>query len=440
MFASQTQVSRTADIFAGYVIASHVSVHLFRAFLFASHSVPSFFAGSRAIGALPAPGADTTSGRGITRTIIHAFAMRVTILAVKTLQAFCFASNPSPVCLAVAMPGDGVTVHSILLHTVANLIASVPEEALFTTILAQRAGETSRTRARAILRIAGRIIETLAFALAVLAVRLVVAWTIAQYTDPSGRTIAPPILGRAGSSVLAGTHLRAILAEGVLWTQLAAILAAVSGRADASAVDGRTLRVILAVAVILAVLAIHVKGTRSGASLAVPSHLTRALPGPRMAQFCIVVLAFANLCAIAPVETIVASTLTAPFTYPARTAYAGAVTRIAGSIVFAGAIICAIQSERTRGTDLQTLVIVKAWLALALARHVMTTGTVIAIAGLRTVLAPETFRTSIRANRTRPARSTVALTGQGTASSTVLTTALRLAFFAVFTHRTQVVA
>lgn len=111
----------------------------------------------------------------------------------------------------------------------------------------------------------------------------------------TGRTIAPPILGRAGSSVLAGTHLRAILAEGVLWTQLAAILAAVSGRADASAVDGRTLRVILAVAVILAVLAIHVKGTRSGASLAVPSHLTGALPGPRMAQFCIVVLAFANL-------------------------------------------------------------------------------------------------------------------------------------------------
>lgn len=47
------------------------------------------------------------------------------------------------------MPGDGVTVHSIPLNTVANLIASVPEEALFTTILAQRAGETSRTRARA---------------------------------------------------------------------------------------------------------------------------------------------------------------------------------------------------------------------------------------------------------------------------------------------------
>lgn len=55
----------------------------------------------------------------------------------------------SPVCLAVAMAGDGVTVHGVLLNTVANLIASVPEEALFTTILAQRAGETSRTRARA---------------------------------------------------------------------------------------------------------------------------------------------------------------------------------------------------------------------------------------------------------------------------------------------------
>lgn len=47
------------------------------------------------------------------------------------------------------MPDGGVTVHGVRLDTVANLIASVSEEALFTTILAQRAGETSRTRARA---------------------------------------------------------------------------------------------------------------------------------------------------------------------------------------------------------------------------------------------------------------------------------------------------
>lgn len=123
--------------------------------------------------------------------------------------------------------------------------------------------------------------------------------------------------------------------------------------------------------------------------------------------------------------------MTADFAYPARAAYAGAVSRLAGGIVFAGAIICAVQSERTGGTDLQTLfsarveetretiliarfnialtdtinriiyfVIVKARLALALARHVMATGTVIAVAGLRTVLAPETFRASIRADRT----------------------------------------
>lgn len=237
MFASQTQVSRTANILASHMIASHVSVHLFRTFLFASHSVQSFFAGLRAIGTFPAPGADATSGRGITRTIIHAFATRVTIFAVKTFRAFCFASNPLPFCLAPATPGGGVTVNGVFLNTVANLIASFPEEALFTTILAQRASETSRTRARAVLRIAGRIVKALAFALAVLAVRLVVAWTIAQYTNPSSSTVAASILGRTSGSVFAGTLLRAILPEGIFGAQLTAILAAITGRADTSAVD-----------------------------------------------------------------------------------------------------------------------------------------------------------------------------------------------------------
>lgn len=47
------------------------------------------------------------------------------------------------------MSGGRVAVHGVLLNAVAGLIASVPEEALFTTILAECAGETSRTRARA---------------------------------------------------------------------------------------------------------------------------------------------------------------------------------------------------------------------------------------------------------------------------------------------------
>lgn len=342
MFASQTQVSRTADIFASHMIASHVSVHLFRAFLFASHPIPSFFAGLRAIGASPAPGTDATSGRGITRTIIHTFATRVTIFAVKTFRAFCFASNPLPFCFTTATPGGGVAVNGVFLDTIANLIASFPEEAFFTTILAQRASETSRTRARAILRIAGRIVKALAFALAVLAVRLVVAWTIAQYTNPSGRTVAASILGRTSSSVFAGTLLRAILSEGIFGAQLIAILAAITGRAGTSAVNWRTLRVVLAVAVILATFAIHVEGTRPSAGLAVPSHFAGTLPGPRMAQFRMIVVAFANLCAFGPVETIIASTLITYFTYPARITHAGAISRIADGIVFASAIICAI--------------------------------------------------------------------------------------------------
>lgn len=68
------------------------TVHFLRALFSASQPVPSFSAGLRAIGALPTPGADATASRGIARTIVHAFAMRVTVLAVKTLRALCFAS------------------------------------------------------------------------------------------------------------------------------------------------------------------------------------------------------------------------------------------------------------------------------------------------------------------------------------------------------------
>jgi len=54
-----------------------------------------------------------------------------------------------PFWLADTTPGSGITVHSVLLDTIATLIASVSKEALFTTILTQCTGETSRTRARA---------------------------------------------------------------------------------------------------------------------------------------------------------------------------------------------------------------------------------------------------------------------------------------------------
>lgn len=282
MFAGETQVSRTADVFAGDMIASHISVHFLRAFLSASQPVPSFLTGLRAIWALPTPGADATSGRGITRTIVHAFAMRVTILAVKTLWALCFASYSSPFWLAVAKSGSGVAVHSVLLDTVATLIASISKEALFTTILTQCAGEASRTRARAILRVAGCIVKAVAFAFAILAIGLVIARSIAQDTDPSSRAIAASVLRRATGSVLASALLRAVFPERVHGAQLAAILSAISGRADASAVDRRALRVVFAVATILTVLAVCVEGTGPGTGFAVPSHFTEALSSPRM--------------------------------------------------------------------------------------------------------------------------------------------------------------
>jgi len=72
---------------------TQVTVHLLRALLLAAQPVPSFLARLRAIGTFPTPGADATSGRGVTRTIVHAFAVRVTIHAVKTLRALCFASD-----------------------------------------------------------------------------------------------------------------------------------------------------------------------------------------------------------------------------------------------------------------------------------------------------------------------------------------------------------
>lgn len=164
--------------------------------------------------------------------------MRVTILPVKTLRTLCFASYSSPFRLTDAIPGSGVTVHGVLLGTVASLIASVSKEALFTTILTQCAGEASRTRARAILRVAGRIVKTFALALAVLAIGLIVARTIAQDADPSSRAVAPSVLRRASGTVFAGALLRAVLTEGVRRAELAAILSAISGRADTSAVDG----------------------------------------------------------------------------------------------------------------------------------------------------------------------------------------------------------
>jgi len=86
--------THTHDIMRLSWILIFFTIHFLRTFFSAAQSVPSFIAGLRAIGALPTPSADTTSGRGITRTIVHAFAMRVAILAVKTLWALCFASYP----------------------------------------------------------------------------------------------------------------------------------------------------------------------------------------------------------------------------------------------------------------------------------------------------------------------------------------------------------
>lgn len=58
------------------------------------------------------------------------------MFAIRAIRAEVNSKQTSPFRLALAMPGSGVAIHSILLDTVARLIASVPEETLFTTILA----------------------------------------------------------------------------------------------------------------------------------------------------------------------------------------------------------------------------------------------------------------------------------------------------------------
>lgn len=55
----------------------------------------------------------------------------------------------SPFWLAVAVTGSGVAFDGVVTCAVAGLIAPVPEETHFATILTERAGETSRTGARA---------------------------------------------------------------------------------------------------------------------------------------------------------------------------------------------------------------------------------------------------------------------------------------------------
>lgn len=212
----------------------------------------------------------------------------------------------------------------------------------FTTILAQRAGETSRASACAILRVAGSIVEALALALAILAVEFVIARTIAQHADPSSGAVTASVLGRAGSSVLAVAFLRAVLSEGIFGAQLAAILPAVSGRADAGAVNGRALRVVLAIAVLLTALTEGVEGTRPVADLAVPSLLAGALPGPRMTQLRIVGLAIANLRTIRTVQVVLASPFAAFCASPAGSAYTRTINRIARSFIFTGAVPSAV--------------------------------------------------------------------------------------------------
>lgn len=88
------------------------------------------------MGTFPTPSADATSSRGITRTIVHAFAMRVTILAEKTLRALCFASYS---CFDVkANPSREITLCWLLLRAASLYIFCITIIILKRMLLCER--------------------------------------------------------------------------------------------------------------------------------------------------------------------------------------------------------------------------------------------------------------------------------------------------------------
>ena len=190
----------------------------------------------------------------------------------------------------------------------------------------------------------------------------------------------------------------AVLAVSVDGAYVATILTSVSCSADTGSVYRRALRVILAVAVILAALAVGVKWTRPGAGVAVPPSLAKTLPSPRMAEFCVVLVALAHLPAIGSPESVLADAFIALVAGPARIAFTRAVDRRTRGAVFAGTIAGTIQAEGPFGTYLQALLIVETRFAFTLPCDVMAPSFVVAVAIVRAILAPEAIWTAIRAH------------------------------------------
>lgn len=195
MLASQAQVSRSADVLAGDVIARHVFLHIFWTLFLTSHTVPPFFTGFGAVKTFPASSANASACFRIARAIIHTFAMRMAVFTVKTIRTFRLTTDPSPFRLTVAMTGDRIAAYAIIFLAIARLATSETEISFLASIFAKFAGEPRRTRACAVLRIAGCIVQAFAVSLAVDAEFVVVAGTIARDASPSCGTVALAVLG-----------------------------------------------------------------------------------------------------------------------------------------------------------------------------------------------------------------------------------------------------
>lgn len=71
----------------------NLTVLFFWTFFFTAYTIPALFARLRTIRSFPASRANTISCVWVARTIVHAVALWMTILAIKTLWAFCLTSD-----------------------------------------------------------------------------------------------------------------------------------------------------------------------------------------------------------------------------------------------------------------------------------------------------------------------------------------------------------
>jgi hypothetical protein len=158
-----------------------------------------------------------------------------------------------------------------------------------------------------------------------------------------------------------------------------------------------------------------------------------------MTHLCVVAITFARFLALRSPDTIRTSSFVAQFSSPPQRARTVSVDIRAFGTILASASLGTIQTVLTLRTYIQTLFPHETRLTFTFSCYVMARGTIVTPTRLRALFAPEPERTAIGAYRTRPTWLAEAFSRFGIASAAVLTSALRFAFAAVFSHGTRIV-